>query len=238
MGWRMLVAGGQGGVQDRRARQPRVLFLCWEKLARDPVAQRLVTQSTWPFQVCAVETREEWRRHGFSFQVDQIDALLEDFTVAVAHGYDAWVLMAAAEQRAVRGAAVPFLLLLNPVLGASQHLNGFLVGYRAPRGPRVRSAFGLDPDEDGLRALTSKVAYVFGDNDRYSSERDWSYLRGLGCRVFTVRGWHPRHRREIEEQLEEIIGEYSREVAAALATALLSSESSEPDDPLRVAAGT
>lgn len=232
------MAGRQGVVQDRRARQPRVLFLCWEKLARDPVAQRLMAQRTWPFQVSAVETRDEWRRRGFSFQVDQVDALLEEFTVAVAHGYDAWVLMAAAEQRAARGAEVPFLLLLNPVLGASQHLNGSLVGYRAPRGPRVRLAFGLDHDEDGVRALTSKVAYVFGDNDRYSSQRDWSYLRGLGCRVYTVRGWHPRHRREIEEQLEEIIGEYSREVAESLATALLSSECSEPDDLLHAAAGT
>jgi hypothetical protein len=195
-----------------------VLFLCGEKLARSATAQRLIVDQSWPFEVSAVPTPEDWRRRTFGFQTSYVDGLFEHYGVAVAHGYDAWVLMAAAEQRAARAAASPFLLLLNPVLGASQHLNGSLVGYRAPRGPRVRAAFGLEPDADGSRALTTRVAYVFGDNDRYSSERDWRYLRGLGCRVYTVRGWHPRHRGAVEEQLHEIIADYSREVVAKMAT--------------------
>jgi hypothetical protein len=194
-----------------------VLFLCGERLGRSATARRLMTDPSWPFEVSAVATPRDWRRHSFGFQIAYVDGLFDDYGIAVAHGYDAWVLMAAAEQRSARGAENPFLLLLNPVLGCSQHLNGSLVGYRAPRGARVRSAFGLEPDVDGRRPLTSKVAYVFGDNDRYSSERDWRYLRGLGCRVYTVRGWHPRHRGAVEEQLQEIIADYSREVVGKVA---------------------
>ncbi len=226
------MVAGQVVSQVRGAGPSRVLFLCGEKLARDPLAHRLMTQSDWPFEVFAVETCEDWRRRGFGSQVDQVDDLLEDYGIAVAHGYDAWVLMAAAVQRAKRGADIPFLLVLNPVLGTSQHLNGSLVGYRAPRSVRVRSAFGLDPDEDGQSSLTSRITYVFGDNDRYSAQRDWSYLRGLGCRVHTVRGWHPRHRVEIEDQLREIIADYSIELAESLAVAAPVGVAIESDDEL------
>lgn len=211
------MAAGQVVARERGGEPLRVMFLCGERLAHSATAQRLMADPSWPFEVSAVATPEDWRRRSFGFQTAYVDGLFDDYGIAVAHGYDAWVLMAAAEQRAARDASCPFLLLLNPVLGASQHLNGSLVGYRAPRGARVRAAFGLEPEVDGRRALTSRVAYVFGDNDRYSSERDWLYLRGLGCRVYTVRGWHPRHRGAVEEQLLEIIADYSSEVVAKVA---------------------
>ncbi len=209
----------QAVTECAKAPATRVLFLRGEKLSRDPILQRLMSAADWPFQICSVTTRDEWRRRGFSYQVDQVDSLLDSFPIAVAHGYDAWVLMAAAEQRTARAEPAPFLLLLNPVLGESRHLNGSLVGYRAPRSPRVRTAFGLDPEAEGVRSLTGRVTYVFGDNDRYSSQRDWSFLRGLGCRVHTIRGWHPRHRREIEEQLADIISGYSHALSEALGAA-------------------
>ena len=216
--------GGEEAANGCGAARPRVLFLCWEKVAHGAAAQRLMSADRWPFEVIAVETGEGWRRLRFASQVDEVDRLLDDFAIAVGHGYDAWVLMAAAEQRTARGVTVPFLLLLNPVLGASQHLNGSLVGYRAPRGPRVRAAFGLDREEDGQRALIERAAYVFGDNDRHSSQADWRYLRGLGSQVHTIAGWHQRNWREIEEQLREVFATYALDIGELLGSRAAKSE--------------
>lgn len=200
----------------RPTERPQALFLSGQPVPDGSMADRLVSEAARAFEVCTVETGE-WRRRDFTGEVNRVDALLDQYGVAVGQSYDAWLLMAAAEQRAVRGDRMPFLLLLNPVLGSAQHLNGSLLGYRAPRSRRVRAAFGLDPEDDGHAALMRRVTYVFGDNDPFSSQSDWSYLRGLGCPVHVVRGWHQLHRSDVEERLREILAEYARRTAAAIA---------------------
>ena len=204
------------GHREKSAARDRVLFSCAEKVAQDPAAQRLLAEVFAPFDLSLVPSRSEDRR-AFAAAVTAVDAMLDDLLVAVGHGFDAWVLMAAAAERAARSVAVPYLLLLNPVLGACQHLNGSLLGYRAPRGRRVRAAFGLDVDEDGCRALIERTTYVFGDNDPHSSLRDWRYLRGLGCGVHVVRGWHERNRVAVESQVRDILVDYLRDLADRLA---------------------
>jgi len=223
----------EGSVDDSAGGRPRILLLCWERIARRRIVERWLTDVRSPFAVDAVEAVDGWRRNPFARQVDEIDTLLDTHAVAVAHGYDAWVLMAAAEQRAARAASLPYLLLLNPVLGASQHLNGALVGYRAPRGTRVRTAFGLDAEEDGCRQLIERTTYVFGDHDRYSAQRDWSYLRGLGSRVHTIRGWHRINWAGVEGQLREVFADYAAEIAERLRQ-----PSADPRDLLSRAAGS
>lgn len=200
----------------RPTERPQALFLSGQPVPHGSIVDRLVSEAARAFEVRTVETAE-WRRRDFTGEVNRVDDLLDECGVAVGQSYDAWLLMAAAEQRAVRGHRIPFLLLLNPVLGSAQHLNGALLGYRAPRSRRVRAAFGLDPDDDGRAALVRRVTYVFGDNDPFSSQSDWSYLRGLGCPVHVVRGWHQLHRRDVEERLREILAEYARRTAAAVA---------------------
>ncbi len=207
-----------GGAIIHGGRGPRALFLHGAALGRNAFAQSLIGDADWPLEVVAVETLAVWRRRAFAEQVDDVDAQLETFSVAIGHGYEAWLLMAASQQRAERGARHPFLMLINPVLGTSQHLNGSFVGYRAPRSSRVRAAFGLDRGEEGSRELVERTAYVFGDNDRFSAERDWDYLRGLGSRVELIRGWHARNRREVGTALREVLAEHARELAGAVDT--------------------
>ena len=203
-------AGIEG--QDRA----RVLFMYGEAAGRSALTRSLVDDVAWPLSVVSVETRKEWRRHSFAEQVDEIDAQLERFSVAVGHGYEAWLLMAACEQRERIGKTIPFLMLINPVLGCSQHLNGALVGYRAPRSLRVRSAFGLDRREEGKRPLIARAAYLFGDNDRFSAETDWQYLRGLGSQVHVIRGWHDTNRARVGMALRDILIEHARGVVEAM----------------------
>jgi hypothetical protein len=221
------------GGDDAAARE-RALFLCREEIARDPSVQRLLNDAFAPFAVAVVVTNRRVRR-GFAEQVAELDAMLADCAVAIGHGYDAWVLMAAAAARADRDVLVPQLLLINPVLGASQHLNGSLLGYRAPRGRRVRAAFGLESEDDGHPELVERTTYVFGDNDPHSSLRDWRYLRGLGCRVHGIRGWHERNRASVESQLFEVLAEYARDQAAV--SAATTGDDDEPD-VRRVAGGS
>jgi len=201
------------GRLENAATRERAVFLCREEIARDPSVRRLLHEALAPLDVSVAVTNRRVRR-GFAEQVAEIDAMLADCAVAIGHGYDAWVLMAAAAERADRDLLVPQLLLVNPVLGASQHLNGALLGYRAPRGRRVRAAFGLEADEDGLPELVERTTYVFGDNDPHSSLRDWRYLRGLGCRVHGIRGWHERNRASVEAQLFEVLADYARDLVA------------------------
>ncbi len=147
------------------------------------------------------------RPAGFAAQVNELDRCLSRCEMSVGHGFGGWLLMAAAEQRMRRGDSLPPLLLLNPVLGSSQHLNGSLIGYRAPRSERVRAAFGLDPNDGAVR-LVQRVEFVFGDNDRFSSEQDWRYLRGLGYEVQLIYGWHERHSHEVGLRLESVVEDY------------------------------
>lgn len=214
------MAGGEGDVgietEARTAGRPRALFLYGQPVVRGAMVERFVAEASRSFDVRTIETGP-WRRRDFAGEVDRVDTLLGESAVAVGQSYDAWLLMAAAEQRSGRGESTPLLLLLNAVLGTAQHLNGALLGYRAPRSRRVRAAFGLDPAEDGRRSLMRRVTYVFGDNDPFSSESDWSYLRGLGCPVHVIRGWHRLHRRGVEQRLREILADYSRAALASIA---------------------
>lgn len=187
-----------------------VLFVCAERIARDPTVVRLLAGSFAPLDPVIVAASRDDRR-SFAERVAAIDRLLDGCEVGAGHGYDAWMLMAAAAERAERSASLPRLLLFNPVLGASQNLNGSLLGFRAPRGRRVRAAFGLDPEEDGDAALMARAAYVFGDTDPHSALRDWRYLRGLGCAVHIVRGWHERNRTAVEAQMRDVIVEFVRD---------------------------
>lgn len=202
------------GEPEKASQGFGVLFLCAERVARDPSAGRLMAQA---FRPCSLTVIAAPRADGRSFaqRVAAVDRLLDAFPVAAAHGFDAWLLMAAAAERVERKAPVPQLLLFNPILGGSQHLNGALLGYRAPRGRRVRAAFGLELDHDGHPALIERTTYVFGDTDPHSALRDWRYLRGLGCSVHVVRGWHERNRVAIESQLHEIIANYMNDLESS-----------------------
>jgi hypothetical protein len=222
-------------VKSEVRERPRVLFLYGQAVVPDSMIGRFVGEAARLFEVRTVATGE-WRRRDFAAEVNRVDALLAESAVAVGQSYDAWLLMAAAEQRSGRGDALPFLLLLNPVLGAAQHLNGSLLGYRAPRSRRVRAAFGLDPAEDGRKALMRRVTYVFGDNDPFSSQADWSYLRGLGCPVHVVRGWHHLHRRDVEQRLREILADYAHDTAAMIAAETAPAVDVAEDAPGRVCA--
>jgi hypothetical protein len=127
-----------------------------------------------------------WKQRPFADQVAEVDAWLDAAEIAAGKSYGAWLLLAAAAQRAERGSGVPPLALWNAPLGQARHLNGALVGYRAPRAAQVRTALGIDLRHRGAILPTARLSFVFDDDNRQASDADAASLRRVGFDVHAV----------------------------------------------------
>jgi hypothetical protein len=127
-----------------------------------------------------------WRRKSFGEQIGLLEGWLGEVQIGLGHSFGAWLLLAAAEQRVSLGAETPPLVLWNSPLGRGSHLNGALVGYRAPRSQRVRAALGLDPLHRGAILPTGSISFVFERNNRQAAPQDTARLAGVGFSVLSV----------------------------------------------------
>jgi len=127
-----------------------------------------------------------WKQRRFAEQVTQVDSWLEAADLAAGKGYGAWLLLAAAAQRVERGSGFPPLALWNAPLGEARHLNGALVGYRAPRATRVRTALGMAAQHHGAILPTARLSFVYDGDSRQATDADASRLRRVGFDVHVV----------------------------------------------------
>ena len=104
----------------------------------------LVVAVDWPEGFHAPPLTPEWLAQPFPWQVDCVEAWLEDKRAAVGFSWGAWLLLCASVERAEKGLEMPHLLLLSAHLGEGRFTGSAEEGYRAPRFQRVRQALGLE----------------------------------------------------------------------------------------------
>lgn len=130
-----------------------------------------------------------WKQRYFAEQVDEVDSWLDASDLSVGKSYGAWLLLGAAVQRVERGCTFPPLALWNAPLGEARHLNGALVGYRAPRAARIRAALGIDAEHRGAILPTARLSFVFDADSRQATDADAARLQRVGFDVhFVPRG--------------------------------------------------
>lgn len=166
----------------------------------------LVAAHPWPVPLLAPELDEAWCVQPFAQQLSQVQGWLEGAGLAVGYSYGAWLLLAAAEERA-RGVAEPLptepgLLLLSPILGELGQLRGLL--QRAPRAVRLRTSLGLGEAEP--EGWLGGVRFLFGDDDPLVRPAEVARLAGRGLEVECVAAGHdlaePAGRRAVVRCLE------------------------------------
>ncbi len=142
----------------------------------------LVLEVAWPGSCYAPPLSSERLARPFQLQVDEIDPLFS-CAVAVGFSWGAWLALAAAHQRLARGASIPRLLLLSPVLGRGGSGAAGL-GFFAPRSRRIRHALGLD---QGSRVFSlSRTTIIRGASDPQCLADDARVLQCLGFTLHTV----------------------------------------------------
>jgi hypothetical protein len=145
----------------------------------------LVSAVEWDFPAVPA-VASFWKLRRFSEQVTQVDGWLDSTDLAAGKSYGAWLLLAAAVQRVERGRGFPPLALWNAPLGEARHLNGALVGYRAPRAARVRRALGIAAQHHGAILPTARLAFVYDGDSRQATDADASQLCRVGFDVHFV----------------------------------------------------
>jgi len=173
----------------------------------------LVATVDWDFPA-APTVASFWKQRYFSEQVTQVDSWLDSTDIAAGKSYGAWLLLAAAAQRVERGRGFPPMALWNAPLGQAQHLNGALVGYRAPRADRVRTALGIAEEHRGAILPTARLVFVYDGDSRQATDADASELRRVGFDVHFI-GSSGGDVEPGEQRLRAVVAAFAADLVAA-----------------------